>query len=170
MAQASGNRLRSRSCQPPGAVEERKYKRIYFHKVSKTWQVVRQGNYAPVSGSPDQDTAASNAAKAWGVSRRSLLLRTTPALKPRERPVNKFRRITWHSRAQQWVLQHGGKTLANSKDLEEVVSKAIKYFRTTREALELGQGKRAGSGPNDTCKRFATLWKRCTEVTARAAR
>ena len=62
---------------------ERKYKHVYYHSTSTTWQIVR-GGFPNVMCHLDQDTVAARAAKARGVSLKSLRLAPSKP-KPEER-------------------------------------------------------------------------------------
>jgi hypothetical protein len=136
--------------------EARKYKGIYFHKTSKTWQAVRRGFQTVCH--PNQDEAAKLAATLWNIRRSEIML-----VKKVEDPINKvptqeYRHVTWHSSKRVWVVQVGsGNYVGSATDMLQAVDIACKHLKCERQALELPKKRRACSTRTDHCKRFAVM-------------
>jgi hypothetical protein len=140
--------------------EARKYKHIYFHKLSKTWSTVRKGY--PTVGHLNQDTAAMRAAKAWGVTRASLKMPETGETVDTV-PTQRYRHVTWHCGKKVWVAQGGTGTqsryLGCSANQEEALHIACSALQCKPEDLELQAGRRACSTSSDTCQRMAVMMR-----------
>ena len=146
---------------PPNQGEDktRKYKHVYWHKKSQTWQAVRRG-YAEVACHPNQEQVAVSAAKAWGVNKDSLRLAESDR-KPGEgvSVVRRYKYIVWHSARKTWIVQQGNKYVGSSTDLDTAVEIACKHFMVNPEDIRLDAPKRTNSTRTDSCERFAILMR-----------
>jgi hypothetical protein len=137
-------------------LEARKYKYIYFHKTSMTWQAVRQG-YESITNT-NQDEAAKLTAKLWNIKRSELKLAKTVENPIESVPTQEYRHVTWHCSRRVWVVQVGsGNYVGCATDLLKAVDIACKHMKCKRKALELPMKRRACSTRTDHCKRFAVL-------------
>ena len=137
--------------------EARKYKHLYYHKTSRTWTTVRKGEYETV-GHTNQDTAAKLAAKAWKVSRASLMLRVVEETVDTV-PSQGYKHITWHCGRKVWVVQGGNPSryLGCSADEQAALLIACAAMKCKPAALRLHAQRRACSTSTDTCQRMALL-------------
>ena len=135
---------------------ERKYKHVYYHSTSTTWQIVR-GGFPNVMCHLDQDTVAARAAKAWGVSLKSLRLAPSKP-KPEERISYPCVSIS---------TSHGtlkvrlGECTTPEGTLNIAVKMACKPFRVSRAELELRRPRPHHNNKTHSCKRFAILMRTC---------
>lgn len=136
--------------------EVRRYKYIYFHKTSMTWQAARRGFQSVCH--PNQDEAAKLTAKLWNIRRSEIRL-----VKKEEDPIDsvptqEYRHVTWHSSKRVWVVQVGsGNYVGSATDMLQAVDIACKHLKCKRKALELPTQRRACSTRTDHCKRFAVM-------------
>ena len=138
---------------------KRRYKYIYYHKSSKTWQAVLRGRPA-VPCNPDQEVVVAAAAKAWKVSVESLML-TDCMHQPHAEipPRQQFKYVTWHSNRKLWIVQKKGTYIGCSTELDTAVKMACQHGRVHQDALRLKTPKRTGANSTDRCQRFAILWR-----------
>ena len=135
----------------------RKYKHVYYHSSSTTWQVVRRG-FPKVMCHTDQDTVAKRAAKAWKVSVQSLRLAVgKPKHGNRTLPVRKYKHVTWHAQGKTWRVYDRKTYIGSSTILSTAVQMACKHFRVSKAELELGRPRPPNNNKTNLCKRFAIL-------------
>ena len=137
----------------------RKYKHVYYHSSSTTWQVVRRG-FPKVMCHTDQDTVAKRAAKAWKVSVQSLRLAVgKPKHGNRTLPVRKYKHVTWHAQGKTWRVYDRKTYIGSSTILSTAVQMACKHFRVSKAELELGRPRPPHNNKTNLCKRFAILMR-----------
>jgi hypothetical protein len=142
---------------PDAAQEERKYKYLFWHTTSKTWQTVRRG-FESVTHT-DQEKAAKLMAKLWNISRADLKLDHEEAEPENTVPEQKHKHITWHCNQKVWIAQVSSKYLGCSSDELSAVDMVCKRMQCKRKDVELPSKKRACSTSTDTCTRFAVMMR-----------
>jgi hypothetical protein len=141
---------------PAVGQEERKYKYLFWHTTSKTWQAVRRG-FESVTHE-DQDKAAWMMAKLWKTKRADLKL--VEAEPDYTVPVQKYKHVAWHCSKKVWVAQgFCGEYLGCSSEIVLAVDMVCKAMKCKRKDLELSSQRRACSTRTDTCERFAVMMK-----------